>query len=310
VALIDGRISLTVRPPERSFISQPIDINSSKPRFDLIEIIWSPSELSLRVSGLKLLPDTPGATTLLLPPPIPAPSNEVSINDPNAIAACQNWIQNRRSKFSKPKPTRTNRRPKTIEEQADDLRTSIYVLKTLQQNIITGNRHLLGMLAAEMRACVYWAQDTLPDRNYNPLLLRMASLADLPLPVYFMPEIPVPPLIESADMRLTFANAPRVRREFKRDEVRDLQESLKTTVLRIGQSPIRAITALELIKELAHTAGASHYDEDASEFLDIMRQMKTEQGDQVTIFMCQTAEVLASLSDWVLSELKTRNLIA
>ena len=55
--------------------------------------------------------------------------------------------------------------------------------------------------------------------------------------------------------------------------------------------------------------GASHYDEDASDFLDVMYKMKAEQGDQVTIFMCKTADALAFLSEWVLSELKTRDII-
>jgi len=50
-------------------------------------------------------------------------------------------------------------------------------------------------------------------------------------------------------------------------------------------------------------------DEDASNFLDVMESFKTSDGDELTNFMCQTAETVASLSEWVLSELKVRNLI-
>jgi hypothetical protein len=138
----------------------------------------------------------------------------------------------------------------------------------------------------------------------------MASMADLPLPVYSIPNTPEPQVVKDAIMRLESSNAPRIERMFATDRVCDLQESLINTVLRIGPAPGKVITALELIKELAHTMGAAHYDEDASSFIDVMDSMKSSKGDQATIFMCQTADTLASLSEWVVSELKTRNLIS
>ena len=93
------------------------------------------------------------------------------------------------------------------------------------------------------------------------------------------------------------------------DQVSDLQESLISTLLRLGPSPGRTIKARDLIKELANTMGSSHYDHDASDFLEVLQKMGTAQGDSVMVFMCQTADVLISLSEWVLSELKTRNII-
>ena len=77
----------------------------------------------------------------------------------------------------------------------------------------------------------------------------------------------------------------------------------------LGPSPGRLNSSLELIRDMAHTIGAAHDDEDASDFLDAMHSMKGAQGDQATIFMCQTADTLASLSDRVLSELRSRNVI-
>jgi len=105
------------------------------------------------------------------------------------------------------------------------------------------------------------------------------------------------------------ANAPRVERMFATDQVCDLQQSLLTTVLRFGPSPGRVITGLELMKELAHTMGAAHYDEDLSSFMDVMHNLRASDTDQAVTFMCQTADTLASLSEWVLSELKKRNII-
>ena len=139
----------------------------------------------------------------------------------------------------------------------------------------------------------------------------MANMADLPLPVYYIPEAQPLPSIPSLQVNYEpGASAPRIVSMFPTDQIVDLQESLVSTVLRLDKSPIRTITTLQLISELANTMGASHYDDDASDFLDVLQNMRTSQGDLVMMLMCQTADAIASLSEWVLSELKTRNLIS
>jgi hypothetical protein len=311
-ALNDGRIELKTSNIATSFISQPIDIQSDRPAWTMLRMTLTASDSSLEFSGQTLLKDAPHVPRLLLTSAQGLVLQEFSVNDPSANTACQNWIQNRRSKFSQPQTSRPDRRPKTIQEQGQDLIASIYRLRHLQQLTRAGNRHLLGTLAGEMRASVYWpkGRDTQPDRNWSPLLLRMASMADLPLPVYSIPDIPEPQMVKDAIVRLELSKAPRIERMFATDQICDLQEALIKTVLRLGPAPGKVITALELIKELAHTMGAAHYDEDASSFMDVMHSMKSSEGDQATIFMCQTADTLASLSEWLVSELKTRNLIS
>jgi len=179
----------------------------------------------------------------------------------------------------------------------------------LQEAVIAGHYHLLGTLAGEMRACVYWQKDAQPDRSYDPLLLRMASRADLPLPVFFVPEVPRPPIVDDAILHHIPANGPRVVRQFKTDEICDLQHSLRNSILRLGPAPGRTISGIEAIAELAHTMGAAHYDTEASEFLEVLQRLESGQGDQLFVFMCQTSSSLISLSEWVLSELKSQNLI-
>lgn len=315
VALMDGRFSFTT-PTTKPFISQPIDINSDRPRYILVSIAWGPSTpVSLRVSGQELLEYVNGIGRCLLPPPNPV-ADGISIGDPNAVSACQKWIQNRKSKFSSPKTPNPDRRSKTTDEQAHDLRASIARMTHLRREVLAGHKYLLGTLAGEMRASVYWpkGRDTQRDSNYNPLLLRMASIADLPLPVYSIPITQPPPTSTTLPPPVMNyepgAVAPRINRVFGTDQIADLQEVLVSTVLTLGPPPEKTITVLKLIAELAHTMGASHYDEDASEFLDVLHNLTSSQGDQVTTLMCQTAGALASLSDWVLSELKTRNLIS
>lgn len=184
-------------------------------------------------------------------------------------------------------------------------------LRHLNQQISEGHTYLLGTLAGEMRASVYWpiGRDAQPSHSYNPILLRMANVAELPLPVFYVPRGPMPAALGAAVKHLT-VDPPRLHREFGTDDVRDLQESLVQTTIRLGPAPGKTIKALDLIKELAHTMGASHYDEDASEFLDVLHAVRISETDKATLLMCQIADTLASLSEWVLSELKKRSLIA
>lgn len=266
----------------------------------------------IELSGHKLLADSQDVSTLVLPAQVEVPF-ELSFSDPNSVAACQKWIQNRASKFGKASSARIDRHPKTIEEQVTDLYHSSLVLRDFQQQIKGGKHYLLGHLASALRSSVYWPKgsDDKPPVQYDPLLLRMANLAALPLPVYSVPKTAKRlKVLDEADRRYEPSRAPRIERAYPTDEVCDLQESLASTVLRLGQFPGATITAIELIAVLANTTGGAHYDKDASDFVKVLNNISTEDGTQLLTFMCHTAETVAVLSEWVLSELKTRNVIA
>ena len=130
----------------------------------------------------------------------------------DAITACQPWIDNRRAKFAASKPPRLGRKVKSIEDEAQDLRNSSASMNHFLQEISNGNDFLIGALAAEMRATIYWpnGRDDKPDDQWNPLLLRMASKANLPLPVYCVPDrVAEPPIVANADLRFTM-DYPRI----------------------------------------------------------------------------------------------------
>jgi hypothetical protein len=306
-----GTLQLTVAQVSTgtvlSFTSQPIAVMAQRPRPVMGFATWNSDRCSLRLSGQDLVPAGENAPVITLPAsPVRA---EKSFEAADAVNACRPWIANRKSKFSTSR-ARQGRRPKTIQEQAADLREPALRLRYLSQEVRAGKQFLLGALAADIRASVYWpaGRDSEADRKWNPILLRMASKADLPLPVYAIPSSPQPPAAGQAQVHLT-AEIPRVDAVFTSDEICDLQEVLKRAVLRLGPEPGRKIIALELLAELAHTMGAAHYDDDASQFADFMRTMGSARGDLVTTFACWTAETLASLSEWVLSELRARKLI-
>src|ERR1041385_6631368 len=110
-ALSDARIKLKTTNVETSFISQPIDIQSDRPAWTMLRMTLTASESSLEISGQTLLKDAPSAPRLLLTSAQGLVLQEFSVNDPSVTTACQNWIQNRRSKFSQPQVARPDRRP-------------------------------------------------------------------------------------------------------------------------------------------------------------------------------------------------------
>ena len=101
-------------------------------------------------------------------------------------------------KFAVPS-LRTGRIPKTLQEQASDLLIAVNNLKVFELVRTQQRTHLVGYLAAELRSLVFWVQDDQRDGGYNPLLLRMASKADLPLPVFAWKK----------SLQLTFRRSPR-----------------------------------------------------------------------------------------------------
>lgn len=315
-ALNDGRITVTCGDPEPVLISQPVAVQLPDPSGTVSTLITasiSDSEIKLFLGAHRLQEYASGVAVFVIAPDGSEAIQESALDHPDKEAVCKHWIQYRKVKFGTPRTPRADRRLKTPKELGHDLLSSIHRLGHLAALIRAGNEHLLGTLAGEIRASVFWPRSREskpgPDRDYSPLLLRMASMADLPLPVFILGkrDAAARAILDRAEF--IGGDAPRVDRWFLLDEVCDVQEALIKTAVRLGAAPGRQMSGLDLIKELANTMGAAHYDEDASEFLDVLATLEGPEGDQVTTFICQIADTLAVLSDSVFSELTKRNFI-
>jgi hypothetical protein len=234
------------------------------------------------------------------------PKQDLSINHADAATVCANWVQRRQAKFAV-RPRLRRARYKTIQEESADLHRALLCLEDLRIQLIGGKAHLLGLLAAELRALTYWQKDDSPDHGYNPLLLRMASKADLPLPVYGMKDFTRPPGPQ-ASIHLS-GDVAKLRRAFATEELVDLQHWMKRILFEIDLPPVTAMTAKELISETANSLGASHYDEDVSAFVSALREMTAGDRNALLRLLCDLAETVGALGEWVLSELKRRGLI-
>ena len=80
-----------------------------------------------------------------------------------------------------PERYKVGARPLTAEEQVHQLTEAIDSLQALAAAVAAGRRHVVGPLASLLRALLY-SRDGVP--MYNPLLLRIAARAKVPLAVY------------------------------------------------------------------------------------------------------------------------------
>jgi hypothetical protein len=263
---------------------------------------------AIYLENIKLLPDSQGVPTVLLSANEAAVAGEFSLNHPDASISCQKWILDRQVRFKSQRLT-TRMRHKTVSEEAEDLRNAIKVLEHLQDTIAGGNSSLVGTLATELRALVYWcAPATSKSKAYNPLLLRMASKADLPLPVWVIEQTTRSPIIATATVHIT-PDIPTIRRRLRTQKLTDLQEWLERGVLRIGGGPGKVEVIRDLIAERAVTSGGAHYDDDVSESVSVLENIEVGQTEIMTWLLCATAALIIEISEWVLSELTARNVI-
>jgi len=232
-------------------------------------------------------------------------SSTPSIEDPNSIPNCQLWIQNRQAKFLKrPKPrTQHYRRPKSKQEQLDDLYGACGNLRVLVDQVREGRMFLTGQLAVVLRALLYWEKDTSGDHTYNPLLLRLASKKNLPLPVWAQPPFKQTPTLQQASYFSTGSMAHPKQRD-PLEQLVDLQDWLLYPVVFINRGGASVgISARDLIAETANAIGSAHYDEDVSEYIDTLQALQSNHRHFLSDFMCQTADTTIELSLWVLDEL-------
>jgi hypothetical protein len=262
----------------------------------------------MSINGLRVPDSGQASTPFVVTASNPVATIDVSYEQADASRACATWIQKRKLKFATAAAPQRRSRIKTAGEQASDLARACLTLRHLRESVASGNGFLVGPLAGELRALLYWKNEDRPDRGYNPLLLRMASKADLPLPVYHVGSSdPLPTLGLTLHWR---SRPPQILKETAAEKLEDIQDWLSRDALMLGGITQRSISALEIISETANTLGVAHYDEDVSDFVETMQLMHMGHQDDLSRFLCDTSEVVERLSDWVLRELQRRGIIS
>jgi len=282
-------------------ISQPITMDGiGSVQFN---VVWDVGQCHLRLQRKDVLPDSPDAPALAIS--LTSAPRASALEAADAVAACQEWIDKRKTKFQLPPQARPDHRIKTIDEEANELRDASLSLSHLSKEILKENAHFIGDVASRLRALLYFKRDDAPEKTYNPLLLRMASKADLPLPTYYPPAPTTVQATPGALLHVTM-HVPQIHRLFRTDKIIDLQEWLKTGVVEMSGV---SMAAKEFIFRVSVTKGSAHHDPQVSKFVGSVENMRGPERDELLSFMCKIVDVVIPLSSWVLSELSRLKLI-
>lgn len=219
----------------------------------------------------------------------------------DAIGICQQSINDRKVMFASRK-IRVDRTLITDEEEAKRFSQSMRRIRDLHSQVAreTGSDHMVALIIAELRSNLCFNRGGRAD-NMSPFLLRMANKADLPLPVYYVPTRVVS--LQSKKISSVNFNPVSLTCVDVRYKLADLQEWLSTSIVELPDSNRVKLTPNELIAEIAHTEGTSHYDDQSSIFVTALSGFGNEDRKVLEAWILSLALVTADLGDWVLQQL-------
>ena len=118
-----------------------------------------------------------------------------------------------------------------------ELDNALQVLQELCEQVRSGKTYMINQVAGSLRALIIWQvsnKDGSLNKSYNPLLLRLASQLDLPLPVFTSPhDLDKPPEnLHDAHMQFYPSLVSLIRTQ-SFQKVMDLQEYLLGNIIKV-----------------------------------------------------------------------------
>lgn len=292
----DGHLELQIEQVGRlvaHFQSCPLEV----PRGNLsIAASWSQDETIMSVNGDSLPPQGKVDSHLVT---IKEPEDVVpAIGNKEAESACRKWVNWRNKNLKIKDTTGTNdpRRMKSITEQKDDLEKAISILEDDLKAVADGKTRRLDVVLSTLRALLCW------DGN-DPLLLRLATTQNLPLPVFA--EEPTS-LTEETGIQVPPTRIPAGSATLNRyttDQIlMDIQEWLNQPGYTESMSDW-AKKNRKIIYDHASTSSPSHYHQHTKEDIDRIKQAQSGQVDNLTRFVFRTGILTVNLGRYVLREI-------
>jgi hypothetical protein len=294
---MDGTVVVVLanRPRTRfhEFRFQAIEVDP--PSRTIMMLTYSDGVPTLEING-ELLPleHEPPVPTIRLAKRDPF-DGTMSWDAVEADVACAAAVTARATYFANKKPfdEKLPHRPKTLDEQLEELRATTIGLTRLMKNVKKGAREDLGFIAIALRGLLLAPT---ASATWNPILLRLANLRSLPLPIYLLRPTELPVGGYTARYRSSSAS---IWRTSARQVVTDLSEYLEAVVMGTQAS---GATVANLVHKLASSAAPGHFDETVAKILDEARLMETQEGTFIDGLLMNTALVTVMLSDHVLLE--------
>lgn len=297
IFLTNGSIFLEINYPDKhiSFKSQKIEfLNANR---GVLTAIWD-DDISLLINGEKI-DDSSNNNSFkveskpLLEIPMPDLSSE------EVIEKCSEWTEWRKNKFiNKKKDPKKNRRLATLEEQLNNLDIAIDDLS----KALYSKSHItpddLQLILPILRSLIFWTDGK--QSKFNPLLFRLASKLDLPLPVYALRN--ESNLKEYNPHLILKNNIATQIKKYPAQDIMDFQEWLNSEIMIEGYDS--SFTLKDIVIEGASTKGYGHFDEDIPLFLDVLDENKVGNNPIILGFVGNIAETTILYGKEIISRLK------
>lgn len=273
-----------------TFVSQKLHFEGNGSA--VLYILWDQSGVRLLINMINVN-DCKHAETLHIPI-IDENIIESNIYERNNIyEKCADWMEWRIKRYSSSK-IKSNRIAKTIEEQFIELDNCIKSLREFYDAIFNQHKkYLLPSLYSLLRSLLLWVDDP-NNKNYNPLLLRLATFLRLPLPVYAMPSS-MHKLEKNQGLfsKLSFIlenPMASTRFQIKGQCIMDIQEWLNGCIYNNRGNGSLEYKLKDLVCESANIWG-SHSDEGIPIVLDNLKKMKVISDELVLNILKNVTEI-------------------
>jgi hypothetical protein len=232
--------------------------------FPLLIVVRDKKFYKILVGDLSILDPSGNNKESLVIGGIKRADGELSTSDPNASTKCKAWIESRKKWFNSSKAFGSNqplkRRELSKQELTKQLSDAAKNLRHQLNLVRQGNPELLVEIANMLRKLLY---RTNSRGIYDPLLIRLAAMHDMPLPVFAFANSPPPSGIFEDDSyvgkatKVWISNEPiGITHLYKAQQLTDIEEYLQRTAQELeGES----MSYGELIKILGDTVG-KHFD--------------------------------------------------
>jgi hypothetical protein len=286
-----------------NWISQPLAVAGNG--LAIVVAVWGASETRIQINGRNLLEGSSSTDVYVVETRDHVADPVLSWDQPSKDDACSEWTTWRAERFASSKQApRRGRRLKSTEEQVEELKRAAQSASDLANLILQGHTHLLGHLAAELRALLFWK-----GRQYDPLLLRLAARKNLSLPVFIVREGgPLP--VTNGLVAHVRRGMPSHMRFLPTHTLADLQEWLISPAVSepssaksdLATDPLNDMSVIEMIAGTADTLGAAHYDQDTPTALDILRSLQGPNGSEIIVALVEAARIVVPLCVTVASQ--------
>jgi len=305
---VDGHLEVAVSdsPGAAPFAAEHFQrLGVTGPNRTVLCITFGDGNLAAYINGkeLSLLAKSPQAVFEI--PQLGTGDPQLSYLHPEAAQACQHAIAQREDRISsRPRfQPRVESREKSLTEQLIDLRDGVDALRQFNAAAMAGDLHLLPVLAAQLRALIYWPPREKDRPTWNPLLIRLANIMRAPLPVFaaIEKEDAVPDIVKAADSRFANLKAS-CRRRSPTDKLVDLETYLAFTVLSVKTaSGMRTATVSDVFAATANTMGSAHYGETVPLYLDDLQAHLFLERTLLHFVIFGLAQVVSDLGGHLLS---------